>query len=255
MEVGLTTGLVNTEFWGKIGGCGGHFSHNAAVEAQFSLSATTLNLYVFRNVFSEKVKQCPPTPDSQHSAAQHLRRRANPRGRPRCNQRDAANGRSVSVHRATDSPVSLLEAEFAATMGSRYALAVSSCFAAALFLSLKALALPRGARVLIPAFTFAAVPSSVIHADTRAGLMRSGRRLPHRHDRVRGAAGQRGRCRSSATCADIPPTCDAIVALCDARSIPVVERLRPTRWARRGMGVISARSGALAASHSSPTSC
>jgi perosamine synthetase len=49
-------------------------------------------------------------------------------------------------------------------MGARYALAVSSC-SAALFLSLKALDLPRGARVLIPAFTFAAVPSSVVHAD------------------------------------------------------------------------------------------
>ncbi len=60
-------------------------------------------------------------------------------------------------------PVALLEAEFAALLGSRYALAVSSC-SAALFLSLKALDLPAGARVVIPAFTFAAVPSAVIHA-------------------------------------------------------------------------------------------
>lgn len=63
-----------------------------------------------------------------------------------------------------DAPVSLLEAEFAKALGSRYALAVSSC-SAALFLSLKSLGLPRDARVLIPAFTFAAVPSSVMHAD------------------------------------------------------------------------------------------
>jgi len=61
-------------------------------------------------------------------------------------------------------PVALLEAEFAAMLGSRYALAVASC-SAALFLTLKALDLPRGARVLIPAFTFAAVPSAVVHAD------------------------------------------------------------------------------------------
>jgi dTDP-4-amino-4,6-dideoxygalactose transaminase len=60
--------------------------------------------------------------------------------------------------------VSLLEAEFAAFLGSRFALAVSSC-SAALFLSLRALDLPRGARVLIPGFTFAAVPSAVVHAD------------------------------------------------------------------------------------------
>lgn len=63
-----------------------------------------------------------------------------------------------------NSPVQLLEQEFAAFLGSKYALAVSSC-SAALFLSLKALGLPRDARVLIPAFTFAAVPSSIVHAD------------------------------------------------------------------------------------------
>ncbi|HKK86640.1 MAG TPA: aminotransferase class I/II-fold pyridoxal phosphate-dependent enzyme, partial [Roseovarius sp.] len=72
-----------------------------------------------------------------------------------------------------DAPVSLLEREFAAFMGSKYALAVSSC-SAALFLSLKALGLPRGARVLIPGFTFAAVPSSVVHADCQPVLCEVG---------------------------------------------------------------------------------
>ncbi|OAN68906.1 aminotransferase [Jannaschia sp. EhC01] len=62
-----------------------------------------------------------------------------------------------------DAPVALLEREFAAMMGTKYALAVSSC-SAALFLSLEALGLPKGARVMIPAFTFAAVPSSIVHA-------------------------------------------------------------------------------------------
>jgi len=65
---------------------------------------------------------------------------------------------------AHGSPVSFLEAEFAELLGSKYALAVSSC-SAALFLSLKSLGLPRDARVMIPGFTFAAVPSAVIHAD------------------------------------------------------------------------------------------
>ncbi|MEM1374109.1 MAG: aminotransferase class I/II-fold pyridoxal phosphate-dependent enzyme [Pseudomonadota bacterium] len=63
-----------------------------------------------------------------------------------------------------NSPVSQLEEAFAAKMGVNYAVAVASC-SSALFLSLKALGLPRGARVLIPAFTFAAVPSAVVHAD------------------------------------------------------------------------------------------
>ncbi|OUD09290.1 aminotransferase [Marivivens niveibacter] len=62
------------------------------------------------------------------------------------------------------SPAQLLEQEFAAHMGAKYALAVSSC-SAALFISLKALGLPRDSRVMIPAFTFAAVPSSIVHAD------------------------------------------------------------------------------------------
>jgi dTDP-4-amino-4,6-dideoxygalactose transaminase len=74
---------------------------------------------------------------------------------------------------AKDAPVALLEEEFAALLGSRYALAVSSC-SAALFLSLKALDLPRGARVLIPAFTFAAVPSAVVHADCTPVLVEVG---------------------------------------------------------------------------------
>lgn len=63
-----------------------------------------------------------------------------------------------------NAPVALLEAEFADLLGAKYALAVASC-SAALFLSLKALQLPRDARVLIPAFTFAAVPSAVVHAN------------------------------------------------------------------------------------------
>ncbi len=71
------------------------------------------------------------------------------------------------------SPVALLEQEFAAMIGSKYALAVSSC-SAALFLSLKALDLPRDARVLIPAFTFAAVPSAVLHADCLPVLVEVG---------------------------------------------------------------------------------
>jgi dTDP-4-amino-4,6-dideoxygalactose transaminase len=63
-----------------------------------------------------------------------------------------------------NAPVTLLEQEFAEMMGARFALAVSSC-SAALFLSLKALGLPRDAKVLVPAFTFAAVPSAIVHAD------------------------------------------------------------------------------------------
>jgi dTDP-4-amino-4,6-dideoxygalactose transaminase len=74
------------------------------------------------------------------------------------------SGDLFRYHAAQGSAVTELEQEFAAMLGARFALAVSSC-SAALFLSLKALDLPKGAHVLIPAFTFAAVPSAVVHAD------------------------------------------------------------------------------------------
>lgn len=54
-------------------------------------------------------------------------------------------------------------------IGSKYALALSSCLLT-LFQSLKALRLLDGARVLIPGFTFAAVPLSVLHAGYRPVL-------------------------------------------------------------------------------------
>ncbi|MFT6425808.1 MAG: dTDP-4-amino-4,6-dideoxygalactose transaminase [Celeribacter sp.] len=72
-----------------------------------------------------------------------------------------------------NAPVTLLEREFAQLLGAKYALAVSSC-SAALFLSLKALGLPRDTKVLIPAFTFAAVPSAVVHADCVPVLVECG---------------------------------------------------------------------------------
>jgi perosamine synthetase len=137
------------------------------------------------------------------------------------------------------SPVALLEQEFADLMGSRYALAVASC-SAALFLSLKALDLPRGARVLIPAFTFAAVPSAVVHADMVPVLVEVGDN--YRVDMADFAAKLDG-----ADCVLIShmrghtSDMDAIMALCDARNIPVVEDAAHslgTEWHGRKIGTI-----------------
>ena len=120
-----------------------------------------------------------------------------------------------------DAPVSLLESEFAEMMGSRYALAVSSC-SAALFLTLKALDLPRDARVMIPAFTFAAVPSAVVHADCLPVLCEVGenyriniedfaKKLPTVSAVI--ISHMRGHTSDM----------DAIMALCDAADVPVIE--------------------------------
>ncbi len=139
----------------------------------------------------------------------------------------------------SDAPVALLEAEFAALMGARYALAVSSC-SAALFLALKALDLPKGAKVLIPAFTFAAVPSAVVHADCAPVLVEVGDN--YRIDmgdfaaKLPGAAAvmishMRGHTSDM----------DAIMALCDAAGVPVVEDAAHslgTVWGGRKIGTV-----------------
>ncbi|PLS22478.1 DegT/DnrJ/EryC1/StrS family aminotransferase [Neptunicoccus cionae] len=141
---------------------------------------------------------------------------------------------------AQDAPVTLLEQEFAAEMGVKYALAVSSC-SAALFLSLKALGLPRDARVLIPGFTFAAVPSAVIHADCIPVLCEVGQN--YRID----LADFETRLDSDIAAVIVShmrghtSDMDAIMALCEARDIPVVEDAAHslgTTWKGRKIGTI-----------------
>ncbi|MEM1386152.1 MAG: aminotransferase class I/II-fold pyridoxal phosphate-dependent enzyme [Pseudomonadota bacterium] len=137
------------------------------------------------------------------------------------------------------SPVALLEQEFAEILGARYALAVASC-SAALFLSLKALDLPRGARVLIPAFTFAAVPSSVVHAECTPVLVEVGENYRiDMHDfaaKIDDAdavmiSHMRGHTSDM----------DAIMALAEARGLPVIEDAAHslgTTWHGRNIGTL-----------------
>lgn len=138
-----------------------------------------------------------------------------------------------------NSPVSLLEAEFAALLGSKYALAISSC-SAALFLSLKALGLPRDAKVMIPAFTFGAVPSAIVHADCIPVLCECGDNyridLADFETKLPGVdaviiSHMRGHTSDM----------DAIMALCDAAGTPVIEDAAHslgTTWGGRNIGTI-----------------
>ncbi len=138
-----------------------------------------------------------------------------------------------------DAPVALLESEFAELLGTKYALAVSSC-SAALFLSLKALGLPRDARVLIPGFTFAAVPSSIVHADCIPVLCEVGENyrvdmadFAAKLDSVQAVIISHMRGHTS--------DMDAIMELCDARDIPVIEDAAHslgTTWHGRNIGTI-----------------
>ncbi len=138
-----------------------------------------------------------------------------------------------------DAPVALLETEFAALLGARYALAVSSC-SAALFLSLKALDLPKGAKVLIPAFTFAAVPSSVVHADCVPVLVEVG--ANYRVDMADFAAKlPEAQAVMISHMRGHTSDMDAIMALADAAGVPVIEDAAHslgTVWAGRTIGTI-----------------
>lgn len=137
------------------------------------------------------------------------------------------------------SPVARLEADFAEMLGVRYALAISSC-SAALFLSLRALGIPRDALVLIPAFTFAAVPSSIVHANCIPVLAECGenyridledfaRKLPGVQAVI--ISHMRGHTSDM----------DAIMALCDAAGVPVIEDAAHslgTTWGGRNIGTL-----------------
>ncbi len=138
-----------------------------------------------------------------------------------------------------DAPVARLEAEFAAMLGARHALAVASC-SAALFLSLRALDLRAGARVLIPAFTFAAVPSSVVHAGCVPVLVEVGE--DYRIDLDDFAAKLPGAdavmiSHMRGHTSDM----DAILALAEAADVPVVEDAAHslgTTWHGRQIGTL-----------------
>jgi len=69
-----------------------------------------------------------------------------------------------------ESVVARLEQQFAGLIGTRYALALNSC-SSGLFLALLACGVGAGDEVLVPAFTFIAVPSAVIHAQATPVLV------------------------------------------------------------------------------------
>ncbi len=155
-------------------------------------------------------------------------------------ERLLASGDLFRYTAAADAPVTLLEREFAAHLGAKYALAVSSC-SAALFLAMKALDLPRGARLLIPAFTFAAVPSAVVHAECVPVLVEVGAdyridmqdfeaKLDDSIDAVL-ISHMRGHTSDM----------DGILALAEARGVPVIEDAAHslgTTWHGRSIGTL-----------------
>ena len=137
-----------------------------------------------------------------------------------------------------DSPVTCLEKEFAKFMGVPFALAVNSC-SSAIFLSLKALGLGSGENVLVPAFTFAAVPSAILHAGCNPVLVNTGPdlRLDIEDFKRKLASGVRALVLSHMR--GHTSDMDAILEACEAQRVPIVEDAAHslgTTWSGRKIG-------------------
>ncbi len=90
-------------------------------------------------------------------------------------ERAVALMRSGRLHRygeqgSGDPEPSLLERDYAAYVGSRYCVAVSSC-GAAMFIALKAVGVKPGDKVLTSSFTLAPVPGAIAHAGAHPMLV------------------------------------------------------------------------------------
>lgn len=150
------------------------------------------------------------------------------------------SGDLFRYHAEADAPVTLLEQEFAALLGSKYALAVASC-SAALFLSMRALGLGRGDQVLIPAFTFAAVPSAVVHAECVPVLVEVADNfridLADFEEKLSGDIKAVLISHMRGHTSDM----DVIKRLCDAKGIPLIEDAAhslATTWNGKNIGTI-----------------
>ena len=138
------------------------------------------------------------------------------------------------------SPVAKLERDFAEFMGVPFALAVNSC-SSALFLSLKALAIEPGGKVLIPAFTFAAVPSAVVHAGGEPILVEVGENYRINVKDFDAKLSKDIKAVMISHMRGHTSDMDAIMELCDARKIPVIEDAAHslgTLWSGRKIGTI-----------------
>jgi dTDP-4-amino-4,6-dideoxygalactose transaminase len=138
------------------------------------------------------------------------------------------------------SPVAKLEREFADFIGVPFALAVNSC-SSALFLSLRAIGIKPGDKVLIPAFTFAAVPSSVVHAGGDPILVEVGENYRIDLDDFEEKLSTDTKAVMISHMRGHTSDMDAIMELCDARKIPVIEDAAHslgTLWSGRKIGTI-----------------
>lgn len=151
-----------------------------------------------------------------------------------------ASGDLFRYRADSDSAVARLEREFAAFMGIPFALAVNSC-SSALFLSLKAIDIEPGDKVLVPAFTFAAVPSAVFHAGGEVILVEVAENYRIDLSDFEAKLSDGAKAVVISHMRGHTSDMDAIMHLCDARNIPVIEDAAHslgTLWSGRKIGTI-----------------
>jgi dTDP-4-amino-4,6-dideoxygalactose transaminase len=123
-----------------------------------------------------------------------------------------------------ESEAALLERDFAALVGLRYALATTSC-SSAIVLALRALGIEPGDTVLCPAFTFAAVPGAIAAVGARPVLIETGADLALSPGRLADYLAAGGPAHAlilsymRGHIGDVP----RIMAVCEAFGVPVIE--------------------------------
>ncbi len=142
--------------------------------------------------------------------------------------------------RADASPVTQLETAFADYLGCRYALAVNSC-SSAIFLALKALSISQNGKVLLPAFTFGAVPSAVVHASATPILINTGRDLRLDTKDFVQKLDQGAEAVLISHMRGHTSDMDTITSLCTDRGVPLIEDAAHslgTKWDGRKIGTL-----------------
>lgn len=131
------------------------------------------------------------------------------------------------------------EAEFAATVGARHAVAVNSC-TAAMHLALEAIGLKRGDEVIVPAYTFAASAEVVRYFDAKPVLVDvEPCCLNIDPAQIEAAISPRTRAIISVHIAGFPAEMDAIVAIAAQYGLAIIEDAAhafPTKYKGRLIG-------------------
>jgi dTDP-4-amino-4,6-dideoxygalactose transaminase len=127
---------------------------------------------------------------------------------------------------------SLLEQEYAAYVGSKYCVAVSSC-GAAMFIALKALGVKAGDAVLTSSFTLAPVPGAIAHAAAQAVLVETNAEyLTDLDDLERKAATSGAKVFLLSHMRGHIADLNAVRAICDKHNIAIIEDCAHTMGAK-----------------------